>query len=118
VPDGFAERFIIPGLAGFLALYPSVEISLVSGARHVKLVEEEFDLAIRIAETLGPSLVVRRLGVSRVIIVAAPSYLACDARPLRAFPRDIRLSPRQGGDIYGPWFSNASRRLVANEISA
>ena len=48
----------------------------ISSARHTRLVEEEFDLAIRIAEAPEPTLVVRRIGVSTIIIVAAPTYLA------------------------------------------
>jgi DNA-binding transcriptional LysR family regulator len=45
---------------------------------HARLIEEELDLAIRIAEAPEPSLVVRRIGVSKVLIVAAP-YLRADS---------------------------------------
>ncbi len=87
VPESFAETYIVPGLAGFLARFPSVVIELEFAARHVRLVEDEFDLAIRIVETPEPTLVVRRIGTSRVIIVASPSYLAAHGTPAR--PSDL-----------------------------
>ena len=49
VPESFGERYTLPGIGGFLARFPSVRVELVSGARHTRLVEEEFDLAIRIS---------------------------------------------------------------------
>jgi DNA-binding transcriptional LysR family regulator len=87
VPDSFGERLIVPGLGRFLAKFPAIRVELAFGARHARLVEEEFDLAIRIAETPEPPLVVRRIGVSRVVIVAAPNYLAVHGAPER--PEDI-----------------------------
>lgn len=86
-PDGFAERFIVPGLPGFLARYPTIEIELVEGSAATRLVEEGIDLAIRIAEKPEPSLVVRRIATSRIILVAAPAYLSRAAAPQR--PRDL-----------------------------
>jgi DNA-binding transcriptional LysR family regulator len=101
VPESFGERYILPGLGGFLARFPSVRVELVSGARHTRLVEEEFDLAIRIAETLEPTLVVRRIGVSKIVIVAAPSYLAAHGAP--AEPKDIARHACVGMAPPLPW---------------
>jgi DNA-binding transcriptional LysR family regulator len=81
VPESFGERYILPGLAGFLGSFPLVSVELVSNVRHVRLVEEEFDLAIRMAETPAPSLVARRIGTQRLIVVAAPSYLTARGAP-------------------------------------
>ncbi|WP_296334927.1 LysR family transcriptional regulator [Reyranella sp.] len=86
-PDGFAERYIVPGLSTFLAAYPTIEIELVVGTAALRLVEEGIDLAIRIVEKPEPSLVVRRIATSRVIIVAAPGYLAQHGTPQK--PHDI-----------------------------
>jgi DNA-binding transcriptional LysR family regulator len=87
VPESFGERYIVPGLASFLAAFPSVVVEVMSDPRHVRLVEEEFDLAIRVTETLAPTLVTRRIGSSRVIIVAAPSYLSAHGAP--ETPQDL-----------------------------
>ena len=86
-PDGFAQRFIVPGLPTFLAAYPTIEIELVAGTAALRLVEEGIDLAIRIVEKPEPSLVVRRIATSRVIVAATPGYLAQYGTPQK--PHDI-----------------------------
>lgn len=86
-PDGFAERYIVPGLPAFLAAYPTIEIELIAGSEAQRLVDEGIDLAIRIVEKPEPSLVVRRIATSRVVIVATPGYLAQHGTPRK--PRDI-----------------------------
>ena len=99
-PDGFAERFIVPGLPGFLAAFPTIEVELIAGSTALRLVEEGIDLAIRIVERPEPNLVVRRIATSRVIIVAAPGYLAQHGMPRK--PRDI-LGHRLIGFAPLPW---------------
>ncbi len=101
VPESFGERYILPGIGGFLARFPSIRVELVSAARHTRLVEEEFDLAIRIAEAPEPTLVVRRIGVSKIIIVAAPTYLAARGAPVE--PRDIAHHACVGTAPPLPW---------------
>ena len=86
-PDGFAERYIVPGLGAFLARYPTIDVELVEAAAAVDLIEHGLDLAIRIAERPEPRLVVRRIATSRIIIVAAPGYLAGAGTPAK--PHDV-----------------------------
>lgn len=86
-PECFAARHLIPGLATFLAAHPAIEIDLVEAAGPVRLVEDGFDLAIRVTEVPAPGLVVRRLATSRVVIVASSGYLAQHGAP--AAPGDV-----------------------------
>jgi DNA-binding transcriptional LysR family regulator len=86
-PDGFAERYIVPGLPGFLAAYPTLSVELIEAAGAADLIEQGLDLAIRIVERPEPRLVVRRIASSRVLIVASPSYLAVHGVPQK--PHDI-----------------------------
>lgn len=86
-PECFAARHLVPGLASFLAAHPAVEIELSEAADFVRLVEDGFDLAIRVTEAPAPGLVVRRLATSRVVIVASPAYLAQFGEP--ATPSDV-----------------------------
>jgi len=86
-PDGFAPRFIVPGLPAFRAAHPAIDIELVEGAAAARLVDERLDLAIRIVARPEPSLVVRRIATSRVVIVGAPAYLAAAGTPVT--PREI-----------------------------
>jgi DNA-binding transcriptional LysR family regulator len=101
VPESFGERHIVPGLASFLVAFPSVVIEVMSSARHVRLIEEEFDLAIRVTETPAPTVVVRRIGTSRVIIVAAPSYLSAHGIP--ETPHDLARHQCVGMAPPLPW---------------
>lgn len=87
-PDGFAERYIVPGLSKFLADYPTIEIELIQSPGTMDLVEQGLDLAIRIVEKPEPRLVVRRIASSQVVIVASPGYLASAGTPKK--PGDIR----------------------------
>lgn len=80
-PEGFGELYIVPSLTRFLAAFPGVTVDLVESAVSAPLIEGDMDLAIRIAETVAPSMVVRRIGASQVLIVAAPSYLASNGVP-------------------------------------
>ena len=86
-PECFTSRHLVPGLAAFLAAHPAVEVELVEAAGFVRLVEDGFDLAVRVAEAPAPGLVVRRLATSRVVVVPSPGHLAWQGVP--AVPRDI-----------------------------
>ncbi len=73
----------------FARSYPKVRIILHATNRHVDLVQEGFDIAVRAHSTPLPDseLVQRRLGQTRVHLVASPSYL--EERGTPVFPDDI-----------------------------
>lgn len=76
-------RLSVPGdawpiaelLARFSALHPKVIIELVVTNRHVNLVEEGVDLALRAGRLEDSSLVARTIGPSDLALFAAPAYL-------------------------------------------
>ena len=76
-----------PELDGFLTRYPEVSLDLSLSDRHVDLVEEGFDLAVRIGVLADSSLIARRLADSPMALAAAPSYLARSGRP--TVPEDL-----------------------------
>ena len=84
-PPGALPNILAPILPEFMAAYPEVRLALAVSNRRVDLVEEGFDVAIRVRERLDTDqdLVVRRLGVSRRILVADPTHLSRRA-PVRA----------------------------------
>jgi DNA-binding transcriptional LysR family regulator len=86
-PECFTSRHLMPGLPGFLSAHPAVEIEFVEAPASARLVEDGFDLAIRVTEAPAPGLVVRRLATSRVVLVASPGYLAERGTP--AQPNDL-----------------------------
>lgn len=65
----------------FHAQCPDVVLELDANSRIISLVEDGFDLAIRVAATLEPGLIARKLGEIRFRLVAAPKFLERHGRP-------------------------------------
>jgi len=74
-PMSFGILHIAPALADFLALYPELSVDMNLDDRKVDLIEEGFDLAVRISDLPDSSLVARRLASCRHVVCAAPEYL-------------------------------------------
>jgi len=87
VPVSFGFRHLAPRLKAFAGSYPEVHLDLVVSDRQVNLVEEGFDLAIRIGQLADSSLIARRIATTRLIICASPAYLAARGAP--AHPREL-----------------------------
>ena len=77
-PPGLLPNMLMPILSGFMATYPEVRLALAVSNRRVDLVEDGFDVAIRVRERLDTDqdLMVQQLGVSRRILVADPAHLS------------------------------------------
>ena len=80
-PMSFGISHIAPHLSRYLDRYPEVTVDLSLNDRQVDLVEEGFDLAIRIAELEESSLIARRIAYSRVVVCASPQYLEAHGVP-------------------------------------
>jgi DNA-binding transcriptional LysR family regulator len=72
---------LAPALSTFLQTYPELNVELALNDRIVDLVDEGYDLALRIGELETSSLMQRRLSDIRLITVAAPSYLERQGEP-------------------------------------
>lgn len=83
----FGLSVIAALVAEYTARYPQTAIDLLLLDRTVNLVEERVDLAIRIARSLDPGLVGRRLSVCRSVLCASPTYLARAGMP--TVPADL-----------------------------
>jgi DNA-binding transcriptional LysR family regulator len=68
-------------LAKFVSLYPDVSVRMTVTSRTVDLIEEGYDLAIRIAPPSDSRLIIRRLAAYRMVVCGAPSYFAQRGRP-------------------------------------
>jgi DNA-binding transcriptional LysR family regulator len=75
-PAGFGRRHVAPLLPPFLSDNPEVSVSLDLTDRLVDIVNEQFDLAIRIGVLDDSSLVGVKLADNRRVVVASPQYLA------------------------------------------
>lgn len=86
-PMSFGIRQLGPLLAEFRRRYPEILLDLVLADRMVDMVEEGFDVTLRITRPADSSLVARRVAPCRFAVVASPSYLEAAGRPSR--PRDL-----------------------------
>jgi DNA-binding transcriptional LysR family regulator len=77
----FGVRHVAPAIAAFLAQHPEVKFDVSLSERIVDLVEEGFDLGIRIGGTGTENIVARRLGETRLVPCASPDYLARRGAP-------------------------------------
>jgi DNA-binding transcriptional LysR family regulator len=86
-PIFFGVRYVAPVLAEFLARYPAIEAEVELDDRVVDIVEEGFDVAIRIAELQDSSLVSRCLARCRHVVCASPEYWQRHGKPVQ--PEDL-----------------------------
>lgn len=86
-PTSFSLMHLGPMLQPFLARNPGVRVSLQLDDRHVDIVEEGFDLAIRVARLTDSTLVAQRLAPARQAVCASPAYLEKHGVPER--PEDL-----------------------------
>jgi DNA-binding transcriptional LysR family regulator len=75
------DHLLAPLVAEFLDAYPLVQLELVSGETYVDLIEERADMAIRIGALPDSTLNARRLGTTRLRVLAAPSYIQKHGMP-------------------------------------
>jgi DNA-binding transcriptional LysR family regulator len=86
-PVTFGAAELTPALLEFAQAYPEVALDVSSTDRMVNLVEEGFDVAVRIGQLGDSSLVARKLAAVRLVTCAAPDYLARAGTP--AGPEDL-----------------------------
>jgi DNA-binding transcriptional LysR family regulator len=107
VPLSFALLHMKPVINRYLAEYPQVSLSLDLNDRFVDLIDDGYDLAIRIAELEDSSLIAKRIAVARRVLCAAPSYL--DKHGIPQTPDDL---PAHTCLIYGASARNADWQLI------
>ncbi len=81
LPSSFGHIHVGPAILEFLRAHPEVEFDLDFNDREVDLMQEGFDLAIRIAPLPDSSLVARKLASIRRVMCASPDYLAQHGTP-------------------------------------
>jgi len=82
-----AARMVMPRLALFFRAYPGLELDLQVSERQIDLIEDGYDIDIRLGELKDSSLKVRKLADSERVIVASPEYLRKHGTPRQ--PTDL-----------------------------
>ena len=84
----YAERFVAPAVAIFVAKYPEVSVEIDATMRVIDIIDEGFDIAIRMSSLSDSSLIARKVEQRRIMVCASPSYLKEHGRPKT--PEDLR----------------------------
>ena len=72
---------LAPAIADFTTRFPAISVELMLSERMVDLIEEGFDLAVRVGELPDSSLIARQLAPCRMVVCGAPSYFEKHGKP-------------------------------------
>jgi DNA-binding transcriptional LysR family regulator len=97
-PLSFGIRHLAPAVSEFLVRHAALSIEMDLNDRRVDIVEEGFDIAIRIGVLEDSSLIARKLFDAGNVLCASPGYLARHGTPER--PEDVA---NHAGLIYASW---------------
>ena len=86
-PVSFGRAHLAATLPSFLVRHPGLSVELTVNDRVVDLIEEGYDVAIRIGRLSDSSLIAKRLGTVAVRLAASPAYLAAHGIPTT--PNDL-----------------------------
>jgi len=87
-PLGLGSSYLSPIITEFLAAYPNIDVDLRMSDRVVNLIEDQVDVALRVAHLPDSSQIAIKLGVIRHVVCASPAYL--DARGVPATIEDLQ----------------------------
>lgn len=131
----YGHTVLMPVVASFAKRHPGLAISVELDNRHLDLVRDKADIAIRIGDVGSEDLIARRLGSEVMILVAAPTYLddgpaiegaadlatrsILDCRPGTA-PRELELfdGPRRESVHITPSFQSNDPSLLVKAACA
>ncbi|WP_439631557.1 LysR family transcriptional regulator [Shinella sp.] len=117
---GFGERYILPLVPDFLALYPEIELDLTLTDGVIDVIGERTDVAIRSGPLRDSSLKARKLLESGKAVIAAPAYLERHGTPQH--PADLashnclRFNFRRSMDDW-PFLSEDGQTVEAYDIT-
>ena len=77
----FGLHRLLPLIPAFLARYPGISVDIALTDTVIDLLEERADVAIRVGPLRESRLLARKLGESRMVVVASPAYLAQNGTP-------------------------------------
>jgi DNA-binding transcriptional LysR family regulator len=83
----FGLHGLLPLIPQFTAAHPEVRLDIVLTDQVIDLMDERTDVAIRVGQMRASQLMARKLGQSRMVVVAAPAYL--DDRGVPQTPHDL-----------------------------
>ncbi|PSV48659.1 LysR family transcriptional regulator [Photobacterium indicum] len=80
-PVVFGRQFMAPILVEFLNAYPEIKVDLMLNDKHIDLIADGVDVAIRAKQLEDSTLVARHLFNNPLVVVASPEYLQKNTKP-------------------------------------
>ncbi|MCJ8350679.1 LysR substrate-binding domain-containing protein [Moritella sp.] len=80
-PITYGERSVAPLVNDFVTQYPELEVELVLSNQQIDLIDEGFDLAIRLGQLGDSTMIGKRLATRKQYVCAAPEYLSAFGAP-------------------------------------
>lgn len=103
---------LTPIVCDYLAEFPDVSIELSLSDRFVDIIDEGFDVAIRIGDLSDSSYIARKLSTFELSICASPSYLTIHGTPVK--PEDLKDHQCLG---FTNWRSHSGWKVVEKSIT-
>ncbi|TWC00417.1 DNA-binding transcriptional LysR family regulator [Bradyrhizobium macuxiense] len=103
-------QFLSPAVAEFLATYPEVKVDLTIGERNADLIDENYDLAVRMTPPPDSSLIVRTIATWRHVLCASHGYIEQHGKPDQLADLSARNCMRHANYPYGDEWRFADRK--------
>ncbi|GEC51625.1 DNA-binding transcriptional LysR family regulator [Bradyrhizobium japonicum] len=103
-------QFLSPAVAEFLASYPEVKVDLTIGERNADLIDENYDLAVRMVPPPDSSLIVRTIATWRHVLCCSHGYIEQHGKPTLLADLSARNCMRHANYPYGDEWRFADRK--------
>lgn len=115
---GFGRRHVAPVLSRFARQYPDVEVQLHLTDRPINLIEQGFDLQVRVGELPDARLTARLLARNRRVLCASGAYLrrAGTLATPRELARHACLFIREHEETFGSWHLRSGQRTETVKV--
>ena len=90
-PSAFGLAHLTPAITEFAKIHPELKFEIDFNDRHIDLIEDGFDLALRISKLADSRMMARRLAPVSGLVLASPSYWDKHGRPKK--PEDLSKHP-------------------------
>ncbi len=118
-PVLFGQQCIVPSVLEYLSKYPETEVNAVFLDRVVNLLEEDYDVGVRIGELADSSMRAKKVGSVRFGLVASPDYLERAGIP-QHFSQlsDHSLIAVQAGNLSPQWKFVEQGKQISQRIQS
>ena len=118
-PVLFGQKYVLPSVIRYLDKYPSTKVNTIFLDRIVNLLEEGFDIGLRIGQLADSSMRAKKVGQVRLVLVASPEYLTKHGIPQHFSSLEKHsLIEVQAGNLLPQWQFVENGKQINQSIKA